>query len=209
MKKNESLHMLKEVGTAEINKKSAKLVFYYGTMNSSKSANLIMTAYNFNQQGKKFIAIKSAKDTRDKEIKSRALKVSLPCIPITSKEKIVAAVESEKPDWVFVDETQFMLPEMIDTLADIADKGTNVICYGLLTDFKGNLFPGSKRVIECADSIREIKNQCIYCENKAIRNIRLVNNEPIFEGPLELPGDSYQSVCRKCYQEEKRKIVGE
>ena len=206
MKNNE---MPKKTGLAEQKKKPAKLVFYYGTMNSSKSANLIMTAYNFSQQGKKFIALKSAKDTRDKEIKSRALKLALPCIPITSKEEIQAAVDKAKPDWVFCDETQFMSPEMIDTLADIADNGTSVICYGLLTDFKGNLFPGSKRVVECADSIREIKNQCIYCENKAIRNIRLVNNKPIFEGPLELPGDSYQSVCRKCYQEEKQKTVGE
>lgn len=208
MKNNETSKMPK-TGLVEGKKKPAKLVFYYGTMNSSKSANLIMTAYNFEQQGKEFIALKSSKDTRDRAITSRALKANLSCKPVSNKEDIRKAIAGERISFVFVDEVQFMEPDMIDELASIADNGISVICYGLLTDFRGELFPGSKRLVECADSIREIKNQCIYCENKAIRNMRLVNNKPIFEGPLELPGDSYQSVCRKCYQEEKRKTVGE
>ncbi|MES9681665.1 thymidine kinase [Gottfriedia acidiceleris] len=182
----------------------AKVVFYYGSMNSSKSAQLIMTAFNFKAQGKSYIALKSAKDTRDKNITSRALKISLPCTPIVEVEDIEKAVQDKQPDWIFVDEVQFMTEEMINTLAAIADRGINVVCYGLLTNFQGYLFPGSKRLVECAESIREIKNQCIYCENKAIRNMRLVNNMPIFEGPLELPGDSYDSVCRSCYEKFKR-----
>ena len=188
-------------------KKSAKLVFYYGSMNSSKSANLIMTAYNFAQQGKSYIALKSAKDTRDKDIRSRALKLTLPCEPIVEVEDIRKAIGDTHYDWVFVDEVQFMTPEMIECLASLTNEGINVICYGLLTDFQGYLFPGSKRLVECAESIREIKNQCVHCENKANRNIRLVNGVPIFDGPLELPGDSYQSVCRRCYDHIKNKTV--
>lgn len=188
-------------------KAAAKLVFYYGTMNSSKSANLIMTAYNFKQQKKRFIAMKSTKDTRDLHITSRALTVALPCIPVSSVNDIRAALLDKEIDFLFVDEVQFMEPNMIDELAAIADSGISVVCYGLMLDFRGELFPGSKRLVECADSLREIKNQCIYCKNKAIRNLRLVNDVPVFDGPLELPGDSYQSVCRKCFEQKKQEVL--
>lgn len=185
----------------------AKLVFYYGSMNSGKSAHLIMTAHNFKQQNKPFIALKSTKDTRDAEVKSRALNISLPCIAVSTANDIYAALNNYQEEhgysaeWIFVDECQMMTAEMVDTLANIAndENGINIICYGLLTDFTGNLFEGTKRIIECADSIREIKNQCFYCKNKAIRNMRLVDNNPVFDGVVIAPGDNYISVCRTCF----------
>lgn len=180
----------------------AKLVFYYGTMNSSKSAQLLMTAFNFKQQGKKFHIVKSSKDTRDKTIKSRAIHLEMDCTLVSHSTDILKVAMLHKPDWLFVDEVQFMDANMIKTLALIVDEmGINVVAYGLLTDFKGELFEGSKELIACADSIREIKNQCIYCTNKAIRNMRILNGQPIFEGETIQPGgnESYQSVCRKCY----------
>lgn len=185
----------------------AKLVFYYGSMNSGKSAHLIMTAYNFKQQNKQFIALKSTKDTRDVEIASRALNVSLPCVPVSNASDIHIALRDyskehgDSPAWIFVDEVQFMSAEMIHELSAIANRGIDVICYGLLTDFTGHLFEGTARVIECADSIREIKNQCFYCKNKAIRNMRLVDNKPIFDGAITVPGNDYLSVCRKCFDQ--------
>jgi thymidine kinase len=185
----------------------AKLVFYYGSMNSSKSAQLIMTAFNFEQQGKKFEIVKSSQDTRDRKIKSRALNIEMDCTPVTKFTDLFQIAMEKKPDWLFVDEVQFMTKDMIDTLSIIADDmGINVVAYGLLTDFQGQLFEGSKRLVESADSIREIKNQCIHCENKANRNMRLLNNVPVFEGETIQPGgnESYSSVCRSCYTKFKR-----
>lgn len=188
----------------------AKLVFYYGSMNSGKSAHLIMTAHNFKQQNKPFIALKSTKDTRDVAITSRALNVSLPCVPVANADDIHSAIEEYKaahnclPTFLFNDESQMNSPQEIDVLANYANQGIDVICYGLLTDFTGKLFEGSARVIECADSIREIKNQCFYCKNKAIRNMRLVNNKPTFDGDIIVPGNEYLSVCRTCFDQFKR-----
>lgn len=185
----------------------AKFVFYYGSMNSGKSAHLIMTAHNFKQQNKPFVALKSTKDTRDVEITSRALSISLPCVPIANVNDIYTALQDyqakhgEYPAWIFVDEVQLMSTEMVDALAAIANKEIDVICYGLLTDFTGHLFKGTARAIECADSIREIKNQCFYCKNKAIRNMRLADNKPVFDGDVILPGNDYVSVCRTCFDQ--------
>ena len=190
----------------------AKVVFYYGSMNSGKSAHLIMTAHNFKQQNKPFITLKSTKDTRDVMVTSRALSISLPCIPVATADDIHMALKEyeEKhnglPEWVFVDEIQFMDIEMVDALASIANNGISVICYGLLTDFTGRLFEGAARVIECADSIREIKNQCFYCKNKAIRNMRLADNKPVFGGETVLPGHEYLSVCRTCFDRLKNEF---
>lgn len=182
----------------------SKLVFYYGSMNSSKTAQLIMTAFNFKQQGKSFEIVKSSHDTRDKMIKSRAIQIEMPCIPIVNPNDLIELIETNRPSWLFVDEVQFMSTEMIDLLTDVVDEwGVNVIAYGLLTNFQGELFEGSKRLVETADSIREIKNQCIYCQRKAIRNMRIVNNQPAFKGSVIQPGGNelYKSVCRSCYKE--------
>ena len=162
-----------------------------------------MTAFNFEQQGKNFLIVKSTKDTRDNKVKSRALNIEMDCEPVSHFVDLLRLVYTVKPDWLFVDEVQFMDKDSIDTLALIADEiGIDVIAYGLMTDFQGQLFEGSKRLVESADSIREIKNQCIYCENKAIRNMRLLDGVPIFEGETIQTGgnESYKSVCRSCYR---------
>lgn len=189
---------------------AAKLVFYYGSMNSSKSAQLIMTAFNFEQQGKKFEIVKSSHDTRDRKIKSRALSIEMDCTPVSQFVELLQIAMEKKPDWLFVDEVQFMTTEMIDTLTLIVDElGINIIAYGLMTNFQGELFEGSKRLVESADSIREIKNQCIYCENKANRNMRLLNGVPVFEGETIQPGgnESYKSLCRSCYSKFKKETT--
>lgn len=192
-----------------------KLVFYYGSMNSSKSAQLIMTHHNFEQQGKKSIVFKSARDTRDKFIKSRAINKELEATMVIKPEdkgmiygltKTYWAIEDV--EFVFVDEVQFLTASQVEELSDIVDEfNVDVICYGLLTDFKGKLFEGSLKVVEEADSIREIKNQCAHCKSKAVRNLRLLDDQPVFEGETIQVGaeESYRAICRKCYKEFKRK----
>ena len=180
-------------------------------MNSSKSAQPIMTAFNHEQQGKNFVIVKSAKDTRDNKVKSRALKMEMDCIPIVHFSDLLQIAMKQKPDWLFVDEAQFLTADMVDTLGLLVDDfNIQVICYGLLTDFQSKLFEGSLRLMESADNRHEIINQCIYCENKANRNMRVVQDVPIFEGESIQPGgnEMYMSVCRKCYNARKRNSEG-
>jgi thymidine kinase len=182
-------------------------------MNSSKSAQLIMTHHNFEQQGKKSIVFKSARDTRDKMIKSRALNKELEATLVVRPEDKGKMYELARTYWaiedvefVFVDEVQFLTTEQVEELSTIVDEfNVDVICYGLLTDFQGKLFEGSHKLVEEADSVREIKNQCAHCKSKANRNMRLVDGEPVFEGEVIQVGaeESYRAICRKCYKKFK------
>ena len=106
--------------------------------------------------------------------------------------------------WVLVDEAQFLTKEQVDQLAALVDKfGISVMCYGLRTDFKTQLFEGSKRLFEIADTIEEIKSSC-ECDNKCIFNARIDSQKRIVTDgeQIEIGGDNrYTSVCRKCYFE--------
>ena len=140
-------------------------------------------------------------------MKSRALTMEMDSIPILHSTDLLQIAMKEKPDWLFVDEAQFMTTDMIDMLSLLVDEfNINVICYGLLTDFQSNMFEGSRRLMESADNRIEINNQCIFCENKANRNMRVVQHVPVFEGESIQPGgnEMYMSVCRKCYNARKR-----
>lgn len=109
--------------------------------------------------------------------------------------------------WVLVDEAQFLTKEQVDQLGAVVDKfGVNVMCYGLRTDFKTNLFEGSKRLFEIADTIEEIKSSC-ECDNKCIFNARVdKNGDVVVDGEqIEIGGDDrYVSMCRKCYMEKTK-----
>ena len=106
-------------------------------------------------------------------------------------------------EWIFVDEAQFLTEEQVDQLSDVVDYlGINVMCYGLRTDFKSRLFPGSKRLFELADTIEEIKSTC-ECGNKTIINARVDKDGNVLKnGPQTLVGgdDRYISICRKCWK---------
>ena len=136
---------------------AAHLRFYYGVMNSSKTLNLLATAYNFEEKGIPFMVLKPSLDTRDGlgVIKSRA-GLSRKCVSVDKTVNIYEAVKnynnvlvancSKTVDWILVDECQFLTEEQVNQLADIVDDmNINVICYGLRTDFKSEMFPGSKR----------------------------------------------------------------
>lgn len=186
----------------------SRLYFYYGTMKSSKSAQLIMTAYNYQQQNKPIIIFKPSIDTRDGNIvKSRALETTYPVYTFNENDRgyIYNMVKLRKYHAVLCDEIQFAKEYHIDELAHIADElSVPVLCFGLLTDFQGKLFEGSKRLVELADKIQEIKTVCWFCDRKARFNMRTVDGVPVFEGEqIQIGDEEYLPVCRKCYMKFK------
>ena len=181
----------------------AKLYFYYGTMASSKTANLLITCYNYEKLNKKVILCQPAINNRDGEniIKSR-IGLQRNCI---SLEEFILNKDHLDYDVVIVDEAQFASSKQIDELSNEVDfNNKDVICYGLKTDFKCKFFDGSKRLFEIADCIREIKTLC-WCGKKAIFNARIVNNVLVKDGhQIELGlDDKYVPLCRKHYKEGK------
>lgn len=192
----------------------AKLYFRYGAMGSAKTLNLLAVAHNYRSQLKKVLLLKPLLDNRfgKEQIQSRA---GLTCeadhliggdFQLTTK--MLAGISC-----VLVDEAQFLDPRFVDHLHIIArDHCIPVICYGLRTDFKRNLFPGSQRLLELADSIEEIKSTCFYCNRKAIFNLRLGSNgRGVTEGPqIELGlEDKYLPACAPCYRDKTISSVAE
>lgn len=183
----------------------ASLIFYYGAMGSSKSANALMTNFNYKEVGKKPLLCKPKLDTRDGEkiIKSR-IGLSAPCIDLEELMNYPVNKIAEY-DSIIVDEVQFATPEQVDLLSDIVDSfDIPVICYGLRSDFQNNLFPGSERLLAIADKIREIKTVC-WCGKKATCNARYNENGIVREGDQVQLGanDCYVALCRKHFKEGK------
>ena len=185
----------------------AKLYYKYGAMGSSKTAQALMTRFNYQEKGKKVWLIKPSLDTRDGKtvIKSRiGLKAEASVIkPDTDVlDTYWRFPESEAPDVIIVDEAQFLTYNQIGQLRIIVSyHDTPVICFGLRTDFQGKLFEGSKALFELADSIAEIKSIC-KCGNKAIINARFDDNgKVIAEGPQICIGgnEKYEALCFKCW----------
>ena len=179
----------------------AKLIFRYGAMGSSKTANALMVRYNYFEKGKKVKLLKPATENRDGEkiIKSR-IGLAEPC---EFAEEFLQSYTGEYYDCIIVDEVQFLAPDVIDKLSDLVDTyGITVICYGLRTDFRSELFPGAKRLMELADDIEQIKTIC-WCGKRAHFNARILNGQMVTEGEqVQLVGnESYTSLCRKHYKE--------
>ena len=193
--------------------KKGKLYFRYGTMGSAKTAMLLTTAYNFEERGMSYRCMKPVVDTRegDSVIKSR-IGIQRDCTWIYPESDLYAiAAEYVKAngtsvDWHHMDEAQFLSTAQVDQLSRIVDDfGSNVICYGLRTDFQSHLFEGSKRLFEIADTIDEIKSTC-NCGNKTIINARIDSNGDIVEegAQVEIGGDErYVAVCRKCWRNKR------
>jgi thymidine kinase len=189
----------------------AKLYWRFGTMGSSKTANALMTKFNFEEKGYKVLLLKPSIDYRDGDniIKSR-IGLQAEAITFTYKTLIYQDIVSKYkplPDCIIVDEAQFCNLSQIEDLKYMsATKDIKIFCYGLRTDFKSNLFEGSKRLFEIADSISEIKSIC-HCGNKAIINARIKDNKIVYDGDLiDIGGnDKYVGLCYKCWIEEKLK----
>lgn len=182
-------------------------------MGSAKTALLLTTAYNFEERGIAYRCFKPVIDTRDNKnvIRSR-IGIERECSWIYADSNLyemvrdMEATVEPRPEWILVDEAQFLSPDQVDQLAAVVDDfGINVICYGLRTDFRTKLFDGSKRLLEIADTIDEIKSTCT-CGRKTIVNARVNSlGEIITEGEVvEIGGnDKYMAVCRRCWRRKK------
>lgn len=181
-----------------------KMYFYYGVMGSSKTANALMTRFSWEDKGKKVILLKPGIDTRDgaRIVKSRAgLQATALLIETDDSIADVLPNAPEYYDNIIVDEAQFLTKKQVDELREIVDQGTFVMCYGLKTDFRGELFEGSKRLIEMADSLREVVTMC-PCGKKATMNARYSGNRILYEGEQVVMGgnESYIALCHRCYK---------
>ena len=183
----------------------AKLYFKYGAMGSSKTANALITKFNYEERGMRVWLIKPATDHRDGEnlIKSRMGLVSE--VRVISKSDDILEVfknEARDSDVIISDECQFFTREQIDQLRTITDEyDVPTLCFGLRTDFLTRLFPGSHRLFEVADSITEIKTMC-ECGRKATVNARIDKEGKIVtEGRQVFLGgnDRYIAMCHKCW----------
>ena len=184
----------------------AKLYFKYGAMGSSKTAQALITKYNYEENGLKVWLIKPSADVRDGAdiLRSRiGLEAKVQVIsPEADVYETFVSQRAKACDVIIVDECQFMTPLQIDQLRQIAnDYDIPVMCFGLRTDFLTKLFPGSLRLMELADTIQEIKTIC-DCGNKATVNARIDGEGHIVtEGAQVLLGgnDSYIAMCHRCW----------
>ncbi|MBO4994957.1 MAG: thymidine kinase [Muribaculaceae bacterium] len=193
--------------------RKGKLYFRYGTMGSAKTALLLTTAYNFEERGMKYICMKPIVDTRDSRnvIKSR-IGIERECRWIYNDTDLYMLAQELFEDsmtiidWFLIDEAQFLSSEQVDQLSRIVDDfGSNVICYGLRTDFRSRLFEGSRRLFEIADTIDEIKSTCT-CGRKTIINARIDHKGDFIEDgqQVEIGGDDrYIAICRKCWRNKR------
>lgn len=193
----------------------SKLYYRYGAMGSSKTAQALMIKFNYEQKGFNVFLFKPKYDNRCVEngtayVASRiGLKSS--CIEFSCTDRFAALCQqydildenTVKKNVIIIDECQFMTKAQVEQLKDISEF-LPVMCFGLLTNYKTELFEGSKRLIELADSFSEIKSIC-KCGRKAIVNARLHKGKIVTSGnEIEIGGDEqYESMCYMCY---KRKL---
>ena len=183
----------------------SKLYFKFGAMGCSKTAQALITKFNYEERNMKVLLLKPAIDTRDGAavVRSR-IGLQQDAVSVQSDEDLFQLYEQNYADCnvIIVDECQFLTPEQVDDLSDIViRKNIPVLCFGLATDFTTHLFPGSKRLFEIAESISEIKSVCT-CGAKATVNARLDDEgNVVTEGSQVLLGgnDRYVAMCRRCW----------
>jgi thymidine kinase len=191
----------------------AKLYFRYGTVGSAKTLNLLAVAHSYSQQEKRVIVMKPALDDRFGYgvVKSRAgleREADILLEPTT----LLNQGEFQGVSCVLVDEAQFLSRTVIDQLRALASEiDVPVICYGLRSDFRTELFEGARRLFELADEITEIKTTCFFCNRRALFNLKLVNGKPTVYGPsIELGAEEkYLPACAGCYTEKLRDTAPE
>ena len=184
----------------------AKLYFRYGAMNCGKTTALLQVAHNYEEKGKKVIIIKSIIDTKGDDSVVSRLGVSRKVdVLLGIDEKIMdLKIDLSKISCILVDEAHFLSETQIDELWIISKtKNIPVICYGIRTDFQSVAFPGSKRLLEIADSLDELITIC-NCGKRARFQSRKVNNKYVFEGEKVVIDGSrddvvYEPLCGECY----------
>lgn len=207
----------------------AKLYFRYGAMNSGKSTGLLQTAFNYEERGQRVLLAKPGIDTKgESSIVSRLgmnRNVDFLIPPDASAREIFAShAAGDDPDallqhvdappvaCLLVDEAQFLTASQVDDLFRIAVlDDVPVLAYGIRSDFRTNAFPGSRRLLEIAHSLEELKTIC-RCGRKAVFNTRRVGDRIIFDGDqVAIDGDKvwYESLCGSCYLQESGGRLGD
>ena len=188
----------------------AKLYFKYGAMGSSKTAQALITKFNYEERGMSVWLIKPALDDRDGAaiLRSR-IGLEAEAEAVAAGDDLCALYRQRgRKDVIIVDEAQFLDPGQVDQLRALVDtEDLPVLCFGLRTDFLTHFFPGSARLMELADSITEIKTVCA-CGAKATVNARISGGWIVTEGAQVFLGgnDSYEAMCHRCW---KRRIERE
>jgi thymidine kinase len=187
----------------------AKLYFYYSSMNAGKSTILLQSSYNYRERGMHTLVLTPAIDTRagTGRVKSR-IGLEAEARTFRAEDDLLALTRAahmeQKLSCVLVDEAQFLSRAQVDQLAEVADGlGIPVLCFGLRTDFQGNLFTGSERLLAIADNLNEIKTIC-HCGRKATMNLRVdASGRAVREGEqIEIGGNErYVAVCRRHFKE--------
>lgn len=188
----------------------AKLYFKYGAMGCSKTAQALITKFNYEERGMKVLLLKPAVDNRDGEtvVKSR-IGLTSEAVTVAPEQNLYKLYQEKylSCNVIIVDECQFLTPEQVDELGNIViDYNIPVLCFGLATDFLTHLFPGSRRLFEIAESISEIKSVC-RCGAKATVNARMDDfGNIVYEGEQVVLGgnDRYIAMCRKCWLQKRR-----
>ncbi|MEQ9346484.1 MAG: thymidine kinase [Thalassospira sp.] len=187
----------------------ANLFFYYSSMNAGKSTTLLQASFNYHERGMKTLLLTVAFDNRfgEGKIASR-IGLEAPALLFDAKTDMCALILDQmtkgKVDCVLIDEAQFLTKDQVWQLSDVADKhNVPVLCYGIRTDFQGQLFEGSKWLLAWADKLNELKTIC-HCGRKAGMVLRVdENGTPVLEGAqVEIGGnDRYVPVCRRHFKD--------
>jgi thymidine kinase len=189
----------------------AKLYFRYGAMNSGKSTALLQAAHNYEERGQRVLLAKPHIDTKGEATIVSRLGVSrVVDVMIEPGDNLVDIIDSHAgPDdagvelaCVLVDESQFLSPSQVDDLFIVAvTRNIPVLAYGIRTDFQTIAFPGSRRLLEIAHSLEELKTIC-RCGRKAVFNARTQDGKFVFDGEqvaIDGVDVSYESLCGECY----------
>ena len=187
----------------------AKLHFFYSTMNAGKSTSLLQSNHNYLESNLKtllFIPEEIGNKSKGKIISRIGL--SADATIINSKFDFFCEIKKTKYEnisCIFIDEAQFISKKQVQSLGRVADElNIPVMCYGIRTDFQGNLFEGSKELLALADNLKELKTICSMCNKKATMVVRLDKNANVLlEGEKVLVGGNeiYKTVCRKHFRE--------
>ena len=199
----------------------AKLYFRYGAMNSGKSTALLQAAFNYEERGHEVLLAKPAVDTKgDRSIVSRLGMVRDVDFTITPDDQVLELFERQRTPVIertgrdvsclLVDEAQFLSSEQVDDLLRIALlDDIPVLAYGIRTDFQTVAFSGSRRLLEVAHSLEELKTIC-RCGRKAIFNGRRIDGRYVFDGDqVAIDGVevTYESLCGVCYLQESGGVL--
>ena len=188
----------------------AKLYFKYGAMGCSKTAQALITKFNYEERGMKVLLMKPAIDDREgADVVRSRIGLESPCLMVPADMDLYRLYEEHYSDCdvIIVDECQFLTEKQVDELGDLVlEKDIPVLCFGLRTDFLTHLFPGSKRLLEIAESVTEIKSVC-RCGAKATVNARFDDHgNVVYRGAQVLIGGTsrYEAMCRRCWLKRKK-----